>query len=331
MRGMTNDAGFERLGVPVWRGGDEDLAPMNAPARQWHHDATWPRLSRLMRALLRVPGYATGSYESEGKVYQLLTIDGEDGPMVMMRPVRPGEDDGEVERRLAEIVHDLSAPVTSLRLRLGNIRQDRTDDETLIAELLVADREIARLQAIIRDAAALGRLSAHLLKLTPVDTSALLQAVSATLAPLAQANGVRLVVHSAPGTMTVDRLWIERAITNLGDNAIRHSPRGEPVTIEAETTESGWRVRVRDHGRGISPEALSGHLDVPGEFGPNGLAGLGLTLVRRIVAAHNGGLEVLSEQGLGSVFTIDLPQSRREERVDESSSETLSSGIAQPK
>ena len=262
-----------------------------------------------MRALLRVPGYATGSYESDGKVYQLLTIDGEDGPVVMMRPVRPGEHDGEVERRLAEVVHDLSAPLTSLRLRLGNLRQGRAEDEPLAEELLVVDREIGRLQSIVRDAATLGRLAGHALNLTPVLAKTMLDAIGVTLTPLAEANGIELVLKAEKGTIRADRHWVERAITNLADNAIRHSPRGEKVAIEAESNSAGWRIRVRDHGRGISPEALSGHVDGPGDYGPNGLAGLGLTLVRRIVHAHGGSLEVLSEQGLGSTFTLDLPGS----------------------
>lgn len=306
---MASDVGLERLGVPVWIAEHGSVAPMNAAARDWIEGPGWPGLSRLIRALLKVPGHATGSYESEGMVYQILTIDGEDGPLVLLRPIRPGENDGEVERRLAEIVHDLSAPITSLRLRMGNVRQERQDDQVLVEELLTADRELARLQAIVRDAAALGSLSAHLLNPVETTASALLESISTTLAPLAQSCGVRLEIHAAHGAMRVDRLWIERALTNLGDNAIRHSPVGEPVTINAEVQGGGWRLRVRDRGRGISPDALSGRLENRSDEGPKGLAGLGLTLVRRIMAAHGGSLEVASEEGLGSTFTLDLPGS----------------------
>lgn len=305
----ATDGGLERVGVPVWLADDGNVAPMNAAAREWIESPAWTGLSRLIRALLRVPGHATGSYESAGMVYQLLTIDGHDGPLVLMRPVRPGENEGEVERRLAEIVHDLNAPLTSLRLRLGNIRQNRSDDDMLTRDLLTADGELARLQGIVRDAAALGRLSAHLLRLSETTAAALLESVSSTLSPLAQSCGIGLAIHVAPGIIRIDRAWIDRALTNLGDNAIRHSPAGEVVTIEAVPSNEGWRLHVRDRGRGISPEALSGKLDFKGDEGPRGLAGLGLTLVRRIVAAHGGRLEVASEEGVGSTFTLDLPGS----------------------
>ena len=305
---QAREGGLERFGVPVWLANDGNVAPMNAPAREWIESSGWPGLSRLMRALLRVPGLATGSYEWEGMVYQILTIDGEDGPLVLMRPIRPGENEGEVERRLAEIVHDLNAPITSLRLRLGNLRQSRAEDERLLRELLSADRELSRLQGIVRDAAALGRLSAHLLRQTDTNASALLESISSTLSPLAHSCGVQLQIQAAPGAIRADRPWIERALTNLGDNAIRHSPHGDTVTITAEASGDGWRLRVSDRGRGISPEALSGTLLGRGEE-PRGLAGLGLTLVRRIVAAHSGRLEVASEEGVGSTFTLELPGS----------------------
>lgn len=318
--GRSNDGGLERLAVPIWVADDGNVAPMNAEARRWLDEPGWPALGRLIRALLRVPGHATGSYESGGRIYQILTIDGEDGPLVLMRPIRPGESEGEVERRLAEIVHDLNAPITSLRLRLGNLRQERSDDERLRGELLAADRELGRLQAIVRDAASLGRLSAHILQ--PVETSAaaLLESVTASLSPLAHSRNVRLEARPVHGEMRVDRPWVERALMNLVENAIRHSPTGEAVTIEAVGRHGEWQIRVRDRGRGISPEALSGaegHHDpvgtrtLPGgernPSGARGLAGLGLTLVRRIAAAHGGSLEVLSEEGLGSTFTLVLP------------------------
>ena len=301
--------GLERLGVPVWVADDGAVAPMNPAAKGWFESPGWPGLSRLIRALVKVPGHASGSYESEGMVYQILTIDGDDGPLVLMRPVRPGEADGEVERRLAEIVHDLNAPLTSLRLRMGNLRQERTEDEGLHRELLTVDRELSRLQGIVRDAAALGRLSAHILNLGEVEAPALIESLATTLGPLAHSCGVRLETRAAAGTMRIDRLWIERALINLGDNAIRHSPRDETVTVEAVVQGNGWRLRVRDRGRGITPDALSGKLDDHGAQ-PKGLAGLGLTLVRRIVAAHGGSLEAASEEGLGSTFTLDLPGSR---------------------
>ncbi len=309
METATLRTGIDGLAVPVWRAmGGGGFEPLNPPARAWEDEPGWSGLARLMTALVRIPGRASGSYESEGKVHQILTLDADDGPLVVLRPVRDGERDGEVERRLAEIVHDLNAPITSLRLRLGGVRQ-RSEDPAVLSELTIADGELSRLQAVVRDAVALGRLSAHIVDLTEVPAAGIVEAVGHTLRPIAEAKEVRLQLESDPGFACVDRTWIERALVNLGDNAVRHSPAGETVLIEARADATGWAFRVRDRGRGISPEVLSGLDAPPFQELPHekGLAGLGLTLVRRIVAAHDGDLEVASEEGMGSTFTLSIP------------------------
>ena len=309
MSGDSALTGLSGLSVPVW--GTDDggkFEPLNGAAEAWTRQSSWPSLERLLYALIKVPGRASGSYESEGKVHQILTLDADSGPLVMMRPIRDGERDGEVERRLAEIVHDLNAPLTSMRLRLGGLRQG-AGDEGLKTQLLVVDAELARMQGIVRDAVALGRLSAHILNRCQVEVRPMLQEIEETLRPIADQKEITIETIAPGGEALIDRRWIERALMNLADNAIRHSPNSVTVTLEARRNTDRWAFLVRDRGRGISPEVLSGRRDphfqeLPGE---KGLAGLGLTLVRRIAAAHGGDLEVTSEEGVGSVFKLTIP------------------------
>jgi len=130
------------------------------------------------------------------------------------------------------------------------------------------------------------------------------------LRPQVEGKGLALTVN-APielPCVSVDRLQIERVISNLVINALRHTEHGE-IKINAEQRDSNVAVSVCDTGSGISGEYLPHIFDkfvqVPGA--PTGGAGLGLTISKSIVEAHGGQISVQSEVGRGTTFTFTLP------------------------
>lgn len=310
------------LKVPLWHvGEDRTVAPANAIAEDWSRAASYSLLQKLIRALTAVPGSATGSFEAEGKIYQILTFDAEQGKSVVMRPIREGEREEAVEQRVAEVVHDLNSPLSALRLRLAGLRRDEDLSAEATAALIESERDIERLQGIIKDAAALRVLSTKTLERELVSVASLLRTVRNAMLPLAERRNVAIRAdwsddsEAADRSIFVDRSWFERALINLADNAIRHSPEGGSIILAARldaSAENGpyWHFSVTDEGHGISPEALSGLKigDVQSIAGAKGLSGLGLALVRRIASAHNGDLEVTSEVDSGSTFTISIPE-----------------------
>jgi signal transduction histidine kinase len=110
----------------------------------------------------------------------------------------------------------------------------------------------------------------------------------------------------------IDRVEFARVITKLMDNAIAYTPQGGEVTLHTDM-EEGWAVMtMQDTGIGISAE------DIPHIFerfyradqarsAETGGSGLGLSIVQKIVEAHNGQIHVESEPGVGSKFSIRLP------------------------
>ena len=101
------------------------------------------------------------------------------------------------------------------------------------------------------------------------------------------------------------------AIRNLVSNAIKYSPQGSKIEISCgEREEGGVFVRVRDHGRGIAPEkqkkVFEYYYREETSRHSEGF-GLGLTLASKIVQKHDGKILLESEEGQGSVFTIELP------------------------
>jgi signal transduction histidine kinase len=133
----------------------------------------------------------------------------------------------------------------------------------------------------------------------------------------AEEAGVRLTA-SLPTECDaeVDRVQIERLITNLLSNALKFTPRGGQVCVSLRTVPDQVELAVEDTGRGIPTEFLPHIFDrfyrVPGSGtapSPEQGLGLGLSFVAWIVKAHQGKIEVDSKPGRGTTFTVKLPAS----------------------
>jgi signal transduction histidine kinase len=128
---------------------------------------------------------------------------------------------------------------------------------------------------------------------------------------VAESKGVTLLAgEQSPATVFADPVRVEQVAANLIDNAVKYTPGGGTVTVDV-STDNRWAVlRVRDTGTGITASELPRIWDrlFRGDRSrtERGL-GLGLSLVKSVVEAHGGKVEVESEPGRGSVFTVSLP------------------------
>jgi two-component system, OmpR family, sensor kinase len=144
------------------------------------------------------------------------------------------------------------------------------------------------------------------LELAPVELSQLVREV----AELCSTPTVEVRVHAPPQLVgIVDANRLRQALENVIMNGVRYSPAGAPlqVALEPSSDSQSVTIRVTDTGPGIRPELLP-HLfeRFVAEGNTRGL-GLGLYLAHRVTSAHGGRLEVKSELGVGSEFTIFLP------------------------
>jgi signal transduction histidine kinase len=117
----------------------------------------------------------------------------------------------------------------------------------------------------------------------------------------------------------VDRLQVERVISNLISNALRHTKHGQ-IKITAEVRDGNVSVSVCDTGSGIPPEYLPHIFDkfVQVPDAPIGGVGLGLTISKSIVEAHGGQISVQSQVGRGTTFTFTLPLAAISEEMGKS-------------
>ena len=216
---------------------------------------------------------------------------------------------------VASVSHELRTPVAILRGHLESMQQRWLDQlpGELAADVAVMETETLRLQRLIDDLFALSR--AELGQLTvvcqPTDLQPVIQRIATASAPgMWRTYKIELVVDLPPGLppANVDEMRMEQILHNLLRNAVRHTPPGGIIAINAASTDAHIRLDVKDTGDGIAPEHLPHIWD---RFyrvdSDQGGAGLGLALVKDLTEAMGGTVDVTSTPGLGSTFSISLP------------------------
>lgn len=216
---------------------------------------------------------------------------------------------------LADASHELRTPLTILRGEIEvALRRERPASD--YREILTSNSdELERLSRLVDNLLTLARADAGdvLSRRDRVDLAVICREVLDRLEAVAADRQVALQLEAQGTTAVVgDPIALDRVIFNLVENAVRYSPPQEAVQVTVEGNAQGVTARVRDAGRGIAPEH-HGHLfdrfyrvDVSRSRDQGG-AGLGLAIVKTLVEAHGGRIEVASQLGQGSTFTVRLP------------------------
>lgn len=224
----------------------------------------------------------------------------------------------EVSRRhlLANLVHELGRPLGALRSAVQALTKGADQDRPLYEELTSGmDGEIVRLQGLLGDLThlydqGLGNLE---LDCKPLDLKTWLPGVLSPWQTAAQAKNLNWEVKIPDDLPFVqaDADRLAQAVGNLLSNAVKFTQSGGAVQINAGSHIQGVWLQVTDSGPGISKEEQQKIFEPfyrgsQGKRFPEGM-GLGLNITRDIIAAHGGQLDVVSQPGKGSQFTIFLP------------------------
>ncbi len=220
---------------------------------------------------------------------------------------------------VATVSHELKTPLTSVQMAIHLLLEELVGplNAKQIELLLAARQDSDRILTMINDLLDLTRIEQGRvqLELAAVDAALLVDEAVKRFQPLAQAGGltVSAELHREALPVMVDRERIEHVFDNLIMNAIQHTPRGGSVSVGAFAQGERARFVVRDSGEGIPAEHVARIFEkfyrVPSTRHTGG-AGLGLAIVREIIAAHGGEIEVSSQPGKGTTFTFTLPAIR---------------------
>jgi signal transduction histidine kinase len=217
--------------------------------------------------------------------------------------------------------HELRTPLTPLQLSMQRLLASRngiqpleqlTTDE-LRRSLVRWDKQVRRLSHLIDNLLDVSRISAGRLDLKPeaVDLVEVAREIVARLwgdVPSAESPAT-VLAETGPVVGLWDRLRVEQVVTNLLANAMKYGG-GKPVTVTVSRNERFACFEVRDQGIGIAAEKqakIFERFERAVSSRVYGGLGLGLYIARQIVDAHGGMLEVSSNPGRGSVFTMQLP------------------------
>lgn len=213
---------------------------------------------------------------------------------------------------LAGVAHDLRNPLSALKLGVLALQHQVSDSqrEQLGARL---DRQLNRLARMIEDLLDATRIEAGKLELRPepFDLREVIEDAVRLYAPTSPEHEFHVRLPPQPVIVEGDPARLAQVLSNLLSNAIKYSPGARPIEVRLQGDANTARVDVQDHGIGIAAQ------DLPDIFLPfrrrlsniRPGASLGLSVVRRIVTAHGGHIEVHSKQGEGATFCVTLPRS----------------------
>ena len=214
------------------------------------------------------------------------------------------------EEMVAVVAHDLRTPLTVLALSVAQLQRSVAPEQAAVVDRMASAAQAMKRMAdeLLAQHGVLGESDA---RPAQVDAATFLADVADTMSVIAARAEVAIEVDAVDaGALSVDYAQVVRVFCNLIGNAIKYSPPGSAVRLQARRDGEWLRIAVVDHGRGMT-SAEQGQAFDRGWQGVEGLArgdgaGLGLPIVRALVERHGGEVAMASEPGCGTTITVSL-------------------------
>ena len=235
----------------------------------------------------------------------------------------------EADRRkdefLAMLAHELRNPLAPIGAAADLLRLARPDEARLAQTSAIISRQVRHMTGLIDDLLDVSRVTRGLVKLSPVslDVKTIVSDAVEQVRAAIEARRHHLTVHMAPESALVwaDRKRMVQVLVNLLHNAVKYTPEEGNIVVAIEVQPEHVLFAVQDTGIGMSAELISSAFDLftQAERSPDrsqGGLGIGLALVRSLVALHHGTVGAESAgKGQGSRFTVALPRLMESSRL----------------
>lgn len=209
-------------------------------------------------------------------------------------------------RAMAAVAHDMKTPLIAIGGFTSQVRKEFKEPDPEYQKLGIVVRETSRLENMVKSMLDFSRPLS--LDLRQSDLNSLIGESVSMIEESAQQHKIAVQMELAPEVpmVSLDRMRMEQALINLGVNAVQACPEGETVTLRSFVEGKHAVVEVSDRGFGIPPEKKE-EIFRPFFTTKKGGTGLGLCIVKKIIDAHEGLLEIRSDVGKGSTFRVSLP------------------------
>jgi two-component system sensor histidine kinase KdpD len=211
------------------------------------------------------------------------------------------------------ITHELRTPLTSIKGAATALLSKKVSEDQTFELLTIIDEESDRLNRLVSEAVEMAQLDAQQVQMHfgPVSVRELLDSVCKTCSGPEEMHVIRLHIPDHLQVLA-DPLVLQKVMCNLLENAAKYSAAGCPITVTAEPQGEMVAISVADRGIGIDPseQTLIFERFYRGRSRADGTGGtgMGLSISSAIVEAHGGHIEVASQLGQGSVFTVFIPR-----------------------
>ena len=256
----------------------------------------------------------TGGIEcsEEGAMYHLFH---EVNSLVAIADARAGSERQAKEflrDTISDISHQLKTPIAALNIYNGILQQEASDAATVREFTALSEQELDRMESLVQSLLKMARLDAGAIALeqSPENLLELLEYVKRQYSFRAGQEGKEIDLEGdEQAVLLCDRTWLTEAIGNLVKNALDHTAQGDRILVRWQQSPCLTTISVEDTGCGIHPEDLF-HIFkrfYRSRFSKDTRGiGLGLSLAKSIIEAHQGSIEVHSELGHGTTFTINF-------------------------
>ena len=242
---------------------------------------------------------------------------------------------------LATLAHELRNPLAPVANAIAILRSPQVKEETRTRMLDLMERQMRHLVRLVDDLLEVSRITRGKidLQLQPVDLRAVAQAsVEAAAGEVQQArHEVSLRLSAQPVWVRADPARMKQVVDNLLNNAVKYTPAGGAIELEVGRRGEAAFLQVRDNGLGIPAAMLDHVFELFTQVNPttgrsNGGLGIGLALVRQLVALHGGEVTAASDgPGSGSQFTVQMPLAQPDQPAQRDAGAGILQRARQPK
>ncbi len=216
---------------------------------------------------------------------------------------------------VANVSHELKTPIGALNLLAEAVEEAKDDPDAVVRFAGRMQSESLRLTRLVQQIIELSRLQNDAVseEAAIVKVEELVAEATEHSATEAERKGIEIATAIEPELLVHgDRGQLYAAVSNLVENAVTYSPEASRVAVMAELSDDDVRITVADHGIGIPGDEIDRIFERfyrvdPARARNTGGTGLGLSIVKHVAASNGGSVEVWSEPGSGSTFTLVLP------------------------
>ncbi|KEH99319.1 histidine kinase [Clostridium botulinum C/D str. BKT12695] len=272
----------------------------------------------MENAVMQIKEYISGNQnariecDDEGEIYRLFH---EVNSLVSILNAH-AENEGNAKKFLkdtiSDISHQLKTPLAALNIYNGIIQEEARNFPTINEFSVLSEQELDRIETLVQNLLKITKLDSGTMVMEKVEENVfeMMGSIERHFSFRAKQEEKNIVLSGDDDiTLLCDRNWLIEAISNIVKNAFDHTQKGNEINIKWKQFTYVVQVIIKDNGRGIHPEDLHHILKrfYRSRFSKDKQGiGLGLSLAKAIVEAHSGIIEVDSELGIGTVFTINF-------------------------